>query len=287
MPAGLGLVALAALAFSAMAVLVKLALVTLPLGEVVFARGVVTLLVSYAMCRAAGLRPMQRASVRLLSRGLLGFAGLTCYYGSLALLPLAEATTIHHVTPLLTAVLGVWLIREPVARTTGLAIVVGLAGILVVASPELGGAVGSAPLGVAVAAGGACCSALAYLTVRVLSRTEDPLVIVFFFPLVATPLALPWLLAEPVLPSAREALLLVGVGLATQLGQVCLTRALALLPAARATALGYVQVPMAIAWGLVLFDEALPLTTVLGVLVLGGGLALAAVGRPAATARSA
>ena len=56
---------------------------------------------------------------------------------------------------------------------------------------------------------------------------------------------------------------------------MCLTRALAMLPAARATALGYVQVPMAIAWGLLLFGEALTATTIGGVIILGAGLVLA------------
>ncbi len=276
MPRGVATMMLAALAFSAMSVGVKLALVTVPLGEIVFARAVVTLVLSYVMCRRAGLRPLGRARGRLLLRGVIGTAGLSCYYGSLALLPLAEATTIHHVTPLLTAVLAAWLLRERIGAMTAAAIGLGLGGVLVVAWPELSGGPGATPLGVLVAAGGACCSALAYVTVRRLARDEDPLVIVFYFPLVATPLAVPWLCADAVWPDVRETALLLGIGVATQVGQVCLTRALAMLPAARATALGYVQVPMAVAWSALLFGEAITPTTIVGIAVLGAGLGLAA-----------
>lgn len=276
---GVAMMMLAALAFSAMSIGVKLALPTVPLGQIVFARAVVTLALSYAMCRRAGLRPLGRARGRLVLRGVIGTAGLSCYYGSLALLPLAEATTIHHVTPLVTAVLAAWLLRERIGAMTAAAIGLGLGGVLLVASPELAGAPGAAPLGVVVAAGGACCSALAYVTVRRLARDEDPLVIVFYFPLVATPLAVPWLCAHAVWPDLRELALLIGIGVATQIGQVCMTRALALLPAGQATALGYVQVPMAVAWSALLFGEAIPPTTVAGIVVLGAGLVMAARAR--------
>ncbi|MEZ4367467.1 MAG: DMT family transporter [Kofleriaceae bacterium] len=273
---GVALMALAALCFSLMSVGVKLAVVTVPLGEVVFARALVTLSLSYWLCRRAGLRPLGRARGRLLLRGLLGFGGLSAYYGSLGRLPLAEATTIHHVTPLLTAVAAWLLLGERLTARTSAAIGLGLGGVVLVALPELGGASAADPVGVTIAIAGACCAALAYVTVRRLAREEHPLVIVLYFPLVAVPLALPWMAADCVWPTAREAALLLGIGVATQGGQVFLTRALASMPAGRATALGYVQVPMAVTWSVVLFGEALPWSTWIGIAVLGVGTYLAA-----------
>ena len=61
------------------------------------------------------------------------------------------------------------------------------------------------------------------------------------------------------------------VGVFTQLGQVGLTHGLTRLPAARATAISYVQVAFAALWGWWLFGEAIQPAT-----ALGGGLILAA-----------
>ena len=100
------------------------------------------------------------------------------------------------------------------------------------------------------------CSSIAYVTVRQLARTEHPLVIVFYFPLVATPLAIPWAAAEWVTPSAAEVLLLVAIGVTTQVGQVFLTMGLAVERAGRATSVGYLQIVFAMGWQLVVFGDA-------------------------------
>ncbi|NDF62179.1 MAG: EamA family transporter, partial [Synechococcaceae bacterium WBB_3_034] len=114
-------------------------------------------------------------------------------------------------------------------------------------------------------------SACAYVSVRALGRTEHPLVIVFYFPLVGLVLTLPLVALDPVLPSAADALALVGVGLFTQLGQIGVTKGLLGMPAGRATAMGYGQVPLAALWGWLFFREPLDPDT-----ALAAGLVLAA-----------
>ena len=76
-----------ALGFSVMSVLVKITSETLPTGEIVLARGVVTLALSYAMLARTDLAIWGNDRGRLVWRGVLGFGGLTCYYASLAHLP--------------------------------------------------------------------------------------------------------------------------------------------------------------------------------------------------------
>jgi drug/metabolite transporter (DMT)-like permease len=99
------------------------------------------------------------------------------------------------------------------------------------------------------------------VSVRRLAESEHPAVIILYFPLVAVPLSLPAVLLDPVLPTPAELLWLVAVGVFTQLGQVGLTRALTQLPAARATAISYVQVGFAALWGWWIFGEAIDLPT--------------------------
>ena len=275
--------AAAALGFSAMSVLVKLASTRLPTGEIVLARAVVTLIVSYGMVVRANLSPWGKERGRLVFRGVLGFGGLTCYYVALAHLPLADATVIQNTTPLVTAVLAWWILKERVGWSTALALACGIGGVLLIVHPS---GSGLDPVGLAFGLGAASCSAIAYVTVRQLARTEHPLVIVFYFPLVAMPLAIPWAVADWVTPEPTDWLLLIAIGLTTQVGQVFLTMGLSLERAGRATSVGYLQVIFAMIWQTVLFDDPPTLTTLAGAaLIVGGTIAVASVGERASPLR--
>jgi drug/metabolite transporter (DMT)-like permease len=272
--------AVSAAGFSVMSVLVKLASERLPMGEIVLARAVVTLVLSYAMVRHARLPVWGTQRGRLVFRGLLGFGGLAGYYAALGRLPLADATTLQKTTPLLIAGLAWWLLGERVGWATFVAIGCGLVGVVLVAHPTLGEPLD--PLGVAFALGGATCTAIAYVTVRQLARTEHPLVIVFFFPLVAAPLAIPWALADFAAPTPSDLVLLLAIGVATQVAQVCLTIGLSLERAGRAASVGYLEVCFAMVWQLVIFGVHPALTTIAGAtLIIAGTLVTA--GSPSRT----
>jgi drug/metabolite transporter (DMT)-like permease len=273
--------AASALGFSSMSVFVKVANERLPTGEVVLARAVVTLVVSYVMVRRAGV-PMWGTNKRgLVFRGLLGFAGLSMYYLSLAHLPLADATTIQQTVPLLTTVLAWFMLGEQVGKATMFALACGIAGVLIVVHPS---GSGLDPVGVATGLCAATTSSIAYVTVRQLGRTEHPLVIVFYFPLIATPLIVPWAAATWVTPEPVEWLLLLMVGLCTQMGQVFLTKALMIERAGRTLSLGYLQIAFAIIWQWTIFDAAPTVWTIGGAaLIVLGTLA---VSRAAAGSRT-
>jgi drug/metabolite transporter (DMT)-like permease len=257
-----------ALGFSIMSMLVKVASARLPTGEIVLARAVVTLVASYVMVRRAGL-PLWGTNRRGLAlRGVLGFGGLSMYYLSLAHLPLADATTIQNTTPLLTSVLAWWVLRESVGWSTAFAIACGVAGVTLVVHPS---GAGLDPAGVAIALGAATCSAIAYVTVRQLVKTEHPLVIVWYFPLIATPLVVPWAVATWVTPAPLDWLLLVAIGLSTQIGQVFLTMALAIERAGRVTSIGYIQVAFAMIWQWMIFASPPTIWTLAGATLIVGG----------------
>jgi drug/metabolite transporter (DMT)-like permease len=265
--------AASALGFSGMGMLVKLASPRLPLGEIVFARAVITLAISWAMVRREGLSPWGNQRLSLMLRGFLGFGGLTCYYVALVRLPLADATTIQNMIPLVTVVLAWWLLREPIGWPTAVGIACGIAGVALIMRPS---GDGLDSIGVGFALGAVLCSSLAYVTIRKLSRTEHPLVIVFHFPLVATPLALPWMLSSLVMPQPIDWVMLIGIGAATQVGQVFLTKALVIERAGRAVSIGYLQVAFAMVWQTVVFGD-LPTPWTLGgaCLIVGGTLLVA------------
>jgi drug/metabolite transporter (DMT)-like permease len=264
-----------------MAVLVKLAGERLPVSEIMLARAVVSIFLSYAFVRYAGVAPLGNNRPLLLLRGFFGCCALGCVYYAITRLPLAEATVLQYLHPTFTAILAALTIREPISRLIMGASGLSLLGVAIVAQPEFvtGGAARLAfpPLALAAAVGGAFLSACAYVVVRRLSRTEDPFVIVLYFPMVSIPVVLPFVWFEAVMPSGVEWLYLLGVGIATQAGQVWLTRGLARLPAARGTALSYAQVIFATLWGILFFAETPSLWTGVGALLITAGIWFVAI----------
>lgn len=272
-----------AFAFSIMSLLVKWAGERIPSQEIVLARALISLALSWLLLKRIGVSVWGHQRAKLVVRGGLGFLGLTCFYYALTQLPLADATLIQYMHPVFTAVLAVFLLGERVGRGLAIALALSITGVLLVLRPDWLFGLGDPALPlwpVAVALAGAFFSASAYVMVRHLAPREHPLVIVFYFPLVAVPAALPGVVGNFVWPEGIEWLLLLGVGIFTQIGQVSLTHGLRSEPAGQATALSYLQVLLAAGWGVLFFAEIPDTWTLVGgVLILGGTLGAVRAGR--------
>jgi drug/metabolite transporter (DMT)-like permease len=266
--------------FSVMSVLVKLAGQRLPSMEIVFFRGLVTLVLSYAIVRRAGIRPVlgtERA--KLLRRGVLGSAALACFLFSLTHLPLGEATLIQYMNPIFAILVASYFYGEKAGRGELVALAGSLVGVLLITRPAFlfGGAAGDVPLAYAVIAlMGAAFSGSAYATIRQMP-SERPEVVVFYLPLLSVPMALPFALGDWFMPSWGEWLLLAGIGATTQMAQTAMTRGLQMEKTARATMTGYLQILFAALWGAILFGEHPGLWSVLGAAIILVSTALMAV----------
>lgn len=244
--------------FSIMGLAVKLVGQRLPTQEVVFVRSLLNAGFTYAMLRHARVPIWGNRPAVLALRGTFGFLALSCVFYAVVHLPLADATVLQYTNPVFTAIFAAWLLGERMERGEAGLILASLLGVVLIARPGFlfGGHAARLDLfAVGVALVGSMFSAAAYVTVRQLARTEDPLVIVFYFTLVSVLGSAPATLANPVMPQGAEWAFLLLVGVAAQAGQVCLTSGLALEPAGRATAIGYLQVVFAATWGGLFFGE--------------------------------
>jgi drug/metabolite transporter (DMT)-like permease len=250
--------AAAAFFFSIMSVLVKVAGERLPTQQVVLARAAVGAILSWVTLRARGVSIVGHNRRLLLLRGVLGYIALSCFFFALTRLPLADATVIQYTNPVFTAILAAIFLSESIRRRDGLLTLLSLAGVVLMARPGFlfGGLEQRLdPTAVAIALAGAVFSAAAYVVVRQLGRTEDPVVIVFWFAMIATLGAIPFTVADALMPTPLEWLLLLGIGVVTQAGQVFMTRGLREERAGRAMAVAYMQIVFAAIWGALLFRE--------------------------------
>lgn len=259
LPLGMRYMILSAFGFSLMAVCVKYAsLEGIPVLEIVAARALVSLILSYADIRYKKLPTFGQRKGLLLLRGLIGSLALVCVYYAITHLPLAEATVLQYLYPIFTAVLALFFLKERVHWHLLVSILLSFLGVLCVVRPAfLFGSEAQDLSYFAVFAGilGAIGSSAAYVLVRKLNQTEDSSVIIFYFPLVALPFSLVLLGSDFVIPSWWACLLLVFVGLFTQVGQIGLTKAMQTETAGRAAAFSYLQVVFAALFGWYFFNE--------------------------------
>jgi len=192
-----------------------------------------------------------------LGRSLIGIVSMTLGFSALALLPLAEATTISFGAPLFALALSAPLLGERVAAKKWVAVAFGFLGVLVVMQPG-----GDLPLvGTLVALGAALGVALVTVTLRSISRTESTQTTVLWFTLFVTLVTgalLPWFGRSHDL---EIWLLLVGIGLFGGVGQIGLTASLRFAPIATLAPLDYLQLLYAVLFGWLLFGAQPALTT--------------------------
>jgi|TARA_R110002072_G_scaffold109128_3_gene236176 drug/metabolite transporter (DMT)-like permease len=259
-----------ALGFALMAACVKLVATRgIPLLEIVAARSLVSLVISYVDVRRKGLSLWGTHRALLAARGVVGALALICVYYAVMTLPLAEATLLQYMHPMFTALLGLLLLGEGIQRSTVICILFSITGLIVMVEPGVFS--GAAPVlptfSVAVALAGAFGSAVAYVLVRRLSLQEDASVIIFYFPLIALPLSVALLGNQFVMPDGESLVLLLMVGIFTQVGQLGLTHAMRYGTAGKTAAYSYIQVIFAVTLGWLVFGELPSLWT-----WVGGGL---------------
>ncbi len=141
-----------------------------------------------------------------------------------------------------------------------------LAGLVVMVQPGMYSDTSSElPLfSIMVALCGALGSSIAYVIVRKLSQTEDSSVIIFYFPLVALPISSALIWNDFVWPSLLLTLMLVLIGIFTQIGQYGLTKAMQTQAAGKASAYSYVQIVFSALLGVWIFNEIPSVWTYLG-----------------------
>lgn len=254
----------AAASFAVMAGAAKMT-PSIPTMEKIFARSVISVVLTLWALRGAGAAAKPKRPGRMLLRGVLGFAALASYFECIARIPLGAAVTVYNTAPLWAGLVGLMFLKEPFTGRQALSILVGLAGVALIGGWDAGVTWDGVALGLTCSV----LSASAYTTVRLMNREgEHPMTIVLCFPLVSVPLAAALAFAPGgggfVTPAGWDWFWLAVLGFATQGGQVCLTYALRHLSAARATQVGYVGVVFAMAIGAAMGD-GLP-----GAVQLGG-----------------
>lgn len=205
-------------------------------------------------------------------RSLAGTISLFMFFFGLVHLPLATAITFSHTSAIFLAIFSVILLKQFPSRLTWFALMLGLCGIMLILRPSILGH-GLLPTLIGLTSG--AMAGYAYLQVRELSLLGEPSWrIVFYFALLATLISaiastvVGW---TPIQPQMLPYLF--GIGLFAMIGQLSLTHAYKVGRKFMVSALGYLVVVLSMLYGVIFFDEVLPVMAMVGiVLVIASGI---------------
>jgi len=263
----------ASLFFSLMTVCVKKIDSRINIYELVFFRSLISLLITSLILKKKDINPWGNNRKLLLLRGILGTVALVCIFYAIRNMPLSISTVIQYTYPIFISIFAGIFINEKISKNTVLSLILGWLGILVILNQsQLANInVEIERLSIFIAFFGAIFTALAYITVKKLSATEDIFIIIKYFPLVSVITLFPIVLGNWVTPNLNDLVWIMGIGIFTQLGQTFLTIGLKKLPASEASSINYLQVFFGSIWGVLFFSELININFIFGsILVLLG-----------------
>lgn len=203
-------------------------------------------------------------------RSAVGMTGMALNFTTYLLLPLAEATTILFSVPIFATILSALVLHEPTGRHRWAAVIVGFAGVIIVAQP---GGHHAAPLGVLVGVTASVVVAAVSITLRQIGKTESATTTVFWFTILSSaPLAVAMIHFGRWHDPATMAML-VALGLLGGVAQLMLTVSLRLAPVSVVLPMDYSNLLWATLLGHALFGTFPTAATWIGApIIVASGL---------------
>ena len=208
-----------------------------------------------------------------------------CFYTALVTIPLAEATSIFFIEPLLITSLSVFLIGEKVGMRSWIAVLVGLLGVMIMLRPGSGffNPASILPLVAALA------YALVQIMTRKIGKNEKASTMAFYIQLnfvavsglmglifgdghLADPSqpTLNYLFRAWIVPSVVDLMIMFGIGLLSGLGAYFISQSYRISKAGIVAPFEYVALPLSIFWGITIFGDWPDTISCLGIILIAG-----------------
>lgn len=270
-PLGIGLLVLAELVFATLDTVAKHLSQEMPVGMVVWGRYAFNL--AFLLPLLLRRRPSEVLRVNrlglVLLRGAQLLAATACFFTAIRYIPLADAVAIGFVAPLFVVALSVPLLGERVGRRRWTAVLIGLAGMLVIVRPGFAEVHWAYALVIVLA----FIFATFVINTRILTRTEAPLAMLFYTTLIGAAgasLALPFVWQAPTL---TQWALMAAMGALGGVSHLLLIHAYRVAAASLLAPFQYAQIVFAGFFGWLVFGDV-PDAWVIGgtAILVGSGL---------------
>lgn len=247
--------------FSAMQIAVSLT-GKFPLMEQVFFRNIVSVVMCFFLIKRKGASLFGRKENQrlLFMRSIFGFVGLLCLFYAASHGNQADITILSKLSPFLVTFFAYLFLKEKIARIQIPALIIAFIGVVFVANPAFQSNL--TPLAAAFA-----CSFFSGITFTLLAYSKDKenvLTVVMHFSSFCVVACFPFMVANFVLPSLKDFLLLTLIGAFGSLGQVFLTSAYRLAPASEVSIYNYTGIIFSMIMGYFILGETVSSTSLFG-----------------------
>ena len=266
-----------------------------PLHQIIFTRSAIGLVFSLVFVQLEGGWRILRTSAPGLHilRGVLVIIANMTFYAAVAVMPLGQATALFFVAPLFITLLSIPLLGEKVGPRRLIAVFIGFIGVVIMQEPWAGEQLNVGRVALLLPVAAALTYALMQVLTRKLGATAKAsalavyiqgmfLLVSLLFFLVAgdgrfaedqSNESLQFLLRAWVVPNSEDIKVFLAIGFCSGMIGYCLSAAYRLASAATIAPYEYAGLPLAIAWGWIIFGEwPEPITWIGCMLIVGAGV---------------
>jgi drug/metabolite transporter (DMT)-like permease len=239
--------------------------------QVMEVRSTLGLLMLYPLIRMSGGFAAMRTSRPLqhIGRNLIHYAAQLGWFFALTLIPLSQVVSIEFTMPIWTAILAASFLGERMTPGKIAAIVLGVAGVLIIVRP----ATGDINPGQLIALGAAVGYGTSVAMVKSLTRTEKTLTIVFWMLVIQSATGFLPSLYVWRWPSAHAWGWMAVIAFCGTYSHYCMARAMRYADATVVLPMDFLRVPLTAIAGWLIYSERLDMFTVLGAAtILAGNL---------------
>ncbi len=220
--------------------------------------------------RSGGLAAMRtRRLGQHILRNTVHYASQFGWLVALTMIPLAQLVAIEFTMPIWTALLAVAVLGERMGLWKSAAVALGLVGVAIIVRPQAGAIAPGQMIALVAAVG----FAISVITVKVLTRTESTVAIVFWMLVVQSVLGLLPAVQVWQWPSAQVWPWVIVISICGTFSHFCMARAMLYADATVVVPMDFLRVPLTALIGWWLYAEGIDAYTLLGAgLILGGNL---------------
>ena len=259
---GILLMLLSALLFSAMQVIINITGERVPLMEQVFFRNIVSLILCFVIIKRHGLSMFGERKYQpwLFMRSSFGLLGLVSLFYAASRAAQADVTILSKLSPFLITLFAFWFLKERIARIQVPSLIIAFGGAFLVANPSFH----SNPFPLFLAFLCAIFSSVSYTLLAYFKDKVDGITVIMHFSTFCSVVSLPFFATNMTLPSMGDFLLLLLMGVFGGFGQIALTYAYRMAPAAEVSIYNYTGILFSMLLGYVILGETVPFTSLMG-----------------------
>ena len=201
-----------------------------------------------------------------LFRNFAHFSGQNLWFLAVASIPFSQLFALEFSTPIWVALLAPLFLGEALTRQRGLAVIMGFAGVLIVARPD----VNQFDFAIVAAVACAICFAGSMMATKKLTSDQSITCILFWLTLMQLAMGLlaTAFIGTITLPEGINITWIVIVGVGGLTAHFCITNALALAPAIIVVPLDFMRLPLISVIGFLAYGEAFELPILVGAVTI-------------------